>query len=63
MVVTDETPDTVITVAERMQRAGIAADRARRYNLVSSAVLLDGQRVTDPDTPAPPPARIVLLPA
>lgn len=62
MVVTDETPDTVITVAERMQRAGIAADRARRY-LVSSAVLLDGQRVTDPDTPAPPPARIVLLPA
>lgn len=61
-MVTDERPDTVITVAERMRRAGIDEDRSRRY-LASSAVLVDGQRVTDPDTPAAPPARIVLLPA
>lgn len=46
----------------RMLRAGIADDRAREW-LRSGAVVVDGERVTDPDTPATPPARIVLLPS
>jgi hypothetical protein len=45
-----------------MLRAGIDAERDERY-LTSGAVVVDGERVTDPNTPATPPARIVLLPA
>jgi hypothetical protein len=54
--------DDVPTVLDRLLRAGIDAERAERY-LTSGAVRVDGERVTDPSTPAPPSARIVLLPA
>jgi hypothetical protein len=54
--------DEVLTVLERLLRAGISSKRAERH-LASGTVVVDGERVTDPDTPAAPPARIVLLPA
>jgi hypothetical protein len=50
------------TVLDRLLRAGIDAERAERH-LASGAVVVDGERVTDPKTSASPPARIVLLPA
>ena len=53
--------DEIPSVLERMTRPGIAEDRALDY-LRAGSVLVDGERVTDPCTPAPPPARIVLLP-
>lgn len=51
-----------MSVIERMRRAGIPDDRALDYFRAGS-VVVDGERVSDPDTPAPPPTRIVLLPA
>jgi hypothetical protein len=54
--------DEVPTVLERLIRAGIDAERAQRHPS-SGSVLVDGEPVTDSDTPAPPSARIVLLPA
>lgn len=50
------------TVLERLIRAGISRDRACAF-LGAGAVRVDGTQVTDPETPAAPPARIVLLPA
>jgi hypothetical protein len=50
-----------ITVLTRMINAGIDAERAGRY-LSAGAVRVDGERVTDPSTPAEPPSRIVLPP-
>lgn len=47
------------TVAQRLQAAGIALDRVREH-LTAGRVRVDGVVVTDPDFPAPPPARIVL---
>jgi hypothetical protein len=55
-------PDEVTTVLDRLLRAGIDAERAQRH-LTSGSVVVDGERVTDPNTPAAPPARVVLLPA
>jgi hypothetical protein len=52
----------VPTVLDRLVRAGIDTERAHWY-LDTGAVLLNGVRITDPDAPAAPPARIVLLPA
>ena len=49
----------VPTVAQRMEAAGIAAERVREH-LAAGRVRVDGVTVTDPDTPAPPPARIVI---
>lgn len=60
--VADHTEGLIPTVLDRLLRAGIDPERAERL-LSSGAVLVDGVRVTDPDTPAEPPARIVLLPA
>lgn len=45
----------------RMIAAGIPEDNATRW-LSSGGVQLDGEVVNDPDTPAGPPRRIVLLP-
>lgn len=54
--------NTALTVLGRMLRAGICHDRSQAY-LIAGAVRVDGVQVTDPDTPAAPPARITLLPA
>jgi hypothetical protein len=54
-------PD-VPTVVERMVAAGISEDRARAY-VSAGAVLVESERVSDPDAPAAPPSRVVLLPA
>jgi hypothetical protein len=51
-----------LSVIERMRRAGIAEERVFAY-FQAGAVVVDGERVSEPDTPAPFPARIVLLPA
>jgi hypothetical protein len=48
------------TVWSRMLAAGISPPRIERH-LAAGRVIVDGVRVTDPDTPAAPPARIVLL--
>jgi hypothetical protein len=52
----DDTPNPP-TVLDRMIGAGIPRERALAY-LEAGAVILDGQHVSDPDLPAPPPARI-----
>jgi hypothetical protein len=52
--------DEATIVLDRLLGAGIDAERAQRH-LASGSVLVDGERVTDPNTPAAPPARIVLL--
>jgi hypothetical protein len=49
------------TILDRLLRAGISAERAENY-LASGAVVLDGERVSDPNTPAGMPARVVLMP-
>jgi hypothetical protein len=54
--------DATTTVLDRLLRAGISDERAQRH-LSSGAVVVDGERVTDPNTPAALPARIVLLTA
>ncbi|MGH3921188.1 MAG: S4 domain-containing protein [Pseudonocardiaceae bacterium] len=51
-----------VSVIDRMVRAGIGGERAREW-LRAGAVTLDGERVSDPNTPAAAPSRIVLLPA
>ena len=43
----------------RLLAAVISEDRARAQ-LAEGVVLVDGEPVTDPDQPAPPPARIVI---
>jgi hypothetical protein len=54
--------DDAPTILDRLTRAGISDDRAQRH-LASGAVLVDGERVTDPAPPAGPSSRILLLPA
>ena len=49
------------TILDRLLRAGISAERADNY-LAAGAVVLDGERVSDPSTPAGMPSRIVLMP-
>jgi hypothetical protein len=53
--------DEVSTVLERLLRAGIDPQGAEWY-LSLGALVIDGVRVTDHDTPAAPSAKIVLLP-
>ena len=55
----DESTDT-ITVVDRLLAAGLSLERAEDH-LRSGRVELDGELVTDPDRPAPPPARLVLV--
>jgi hypothetical protein len=47
------------TVLDRLLAAGISEDRAPAH-LAAGTVRVDGQTVTDPQTPAPRPCRIVL---
>jgi hypothetical protein len=49
----------VPTVARRMDAAGMATERVREH-LAASRVRLDGVAVAVPNTPASPPARIVI---
>jgi hypothetical protein len=49
----------VVTVLDRLTRAGLPRDRAQWW-LDQGGVLVDGEVVTDPATPALPPARVVL---
>lgn len=58
----ETTTGTAATVLDRLRAAGIAEDRARRW-VTSGGARLDGEVVTDPAHPAPPPARVVLHPA
>ena len=55
----DESTDT-ITVVDRLLAAGLSLERAEEH-LRSGRVEVDGQLVTDPYRPAPPPARLVLV--
>jgi hypothetical protein len=54
--------EQVVTVLDRMVSAGIDEDRARAF-VISGAVVVDGERVSDPAALATPPARVVILPA
>jgi hypothetical protein len=47
------------TVLDRLLAAGISEDRALAH-LAAGTVRVDGETVTDPTSPAPPPCRIVL---
>lgn len=49
------------TVLERLRAAGIGEARPQ-HHLQAEYVHVDGQVVTDPKTPAPRPARVVLRP-
>ncbi|OLT12917.1 hypothetical protein BJF78_23195 [Pseudonocardia sp. CNS-139] len=52
-------PENGPTVLERLLAAGLAQDRAHAH-LHAARVQIDGDLVTDPAHPAPPPARIVI---
>jgi hypothetical protein len=50
------------TVLDRLLRAGISSERAEGHP-AAGTVVVDGERITDPNTPAAMPARVVLKPA
>jgi hypothetical protein len=56
--VTDERPE-IPTVIDRLVAAGLLQERIEQH-LTAGRVRVDGELVTDPDRPAPPPARVVL---
>ena len=56
--VTDERPE-IPTVFDRLVGAGLSQERIEQH-LAAGRVRVDGEPVTDPDRPAPPPARVVL---
>ena len=56
--VTDERPE-IPTVFDRLAGAGLSQARIEQH-LTAGRVRVDGELVTDPDRPAPPPARVVL---
>jgi hypothetical protein len=47
------------TVLDRMITAGMSREKCLAF-LEASAVVVDGERMSDPDRPAPPPARITV---
>ncbi|MBW0116579.1 hypothetical protein [Pseudonocardia abyssalis] len=47
------------TVLDRLVQAGISRERAIEH-VRGGWVLVDGRRVTDPDTPADPPVHVEL---
>jgi hypothetical protein len=55
---TDERPH-VPTVLDRLVVAGVSQQRIEQH-LTAGRVRVDGELVTDPFRPAPPPARVVL---
>jgi hypothetical protein len=58
---TDQAASDVVTVFGRMHAAGISRESIERH-LAAGEVRVDGERVTDPNHPAPKPAVIALLP-
>jgi hypothetical protein len=54
--------EQLVTVLDRMVSAGIDEVRARSF-VISGAVIVDGERVSDPTMLAAPPSRIVILPS
>jgi hypothetical protein len=54
------TDEDVPTVFDRLLAAGLSQERIE-YHLGAGRVELDGVVVTDPYTPAPKPARLVLV--
>jgi hypothetical protein len=54
--VSDNRPD-VPTVFDRLHAAGLSQERIEQH---LAAGRVDGELVTDPYAPAPPPARVVL---
>lgn len=57
---TEPEPETGdLSVFDRMTAAGISADRIE-HHLDAGRVTVDGVVATDPQHPAPPPARIVI---
>jgi hypothetical protein len=58
--VTDEQPGSGdLRVFDRLLAAGLTLERIEEH-LAAGRVRVDGELVTDPDRPAPPPARVVL---
>jgi hypothetical protein len=51
--------DDMVTVLDRLTAAGLSRESIDRH-LAADGITLDGAVVTDLDTPAPPPARVVL---
>lgn len=51
-----------VTVFDRLHAAGLSMERIE-WHLGAGRVEVDGQVVTDPYHPAPPPARLVLTAA
>lgn len=58
---TDSVDDTT-TVVDRLRAAGLSGARIQEH-LRAGRVCVDGAIVTDPDHPAPPSARLVLVAA
>jgi hypothetical protein len=56
--VTDERPE-IPTVFDRLVAAGPSQQRIEQH-LAAGRVRVDGELVTDPYRPAPPPVRVVL---
>lgn len=54
-----EEPNSAVTVFDRLTRSGLSAERIEWW-LAQGGVRVDDQVVTDPATPAEPPARVVL---
>jgi hypothetical protein len=58
--VTDDQPERGdVRVVDRLLAAGLSIQRIEQY-LAAGRVRVDGELVTDPYAPAPPPARVVL---
>jgi hypothetical protein len=55
---TDERAE-IPTVFDRLVGAGLSQERIEQH-LAAGRVLVDGELVTHPDRPAPPPARVAL---
>ena len=58
---TEQAASGVVTVFDRMHAAGISPESIERH-LAAGEVRVDGERVTDPNLPAPKPAVIALIP-
>ena len=56
---TDEPAPTPLTVRDRLSAAGLSDERIEQH-MTAGRVRVDGELVTDLDTPAPPPARVVV---
>lgn len=55
----DQSAPETVTVTDRLTRAGLSGERIAWW-LAQGGVLVDGEPVTDPATPAEPPTRVVL---